>query len=150
MTFMYKYRSQHDSISFASRHRSQWMLLRTGLLDEKKVEDTSQFADKVEKTVDVWQYIATALENWTQRILDTESHHTTSENFRQAIEGSLRIQQLDGLLTAHDIAELRYVADLWTNLLNAIYCYTVGCVFVKRNIFTRIVFIETDYKLYIH
>ena len=74
---MYKYhRSQHDSISFVSRHRS--VAPDRGLLDEKKVEDTSQFVDKVEETVDVWQDIATALENWTQRILDIESHHTTS------------------------------------------------------------------------
>ena len=28
-TFMYLYRNQRDSISFASRHRSEWMLFRT-------------------------------------------------------------------------------------------------------------------------
>ena len=87
-----------------------------------------------EKEIDVWQYIATALEHWTQRILDTGSRHTTSGNFRQTIEESLRRQQLDGFLTVRDITELRYITDLWVNLLNAISCYTVGCVFVKRDI----------------
>ena len=60
-------------------------------------------------------------------------------NFRQTIKESLRRQQLDGFLTAHNIAELQSIADLWTNLLNATSCYTVGCVFVKRNIITYLV-----------
>ena len=34
----------------------------------KKVEDTSQVLVKEEETADVWQDIATAVENWTQRI----------------------------------------------------------------------------------
>ena len=107
---------------------------------------------------DVWQDIADALNNWTQRILDTESRRATSERFRQTIEESLR-EQVDGFLTAHDLADLRYIADLWTNLLNATSCYTVGCVFVKRDIIiyllelyslrqiTSCVFIETWLKL---
>ena len=32
---------------------------------------------------DVWQDIASALENWTQRILDVESRHSKSADFRQ-------------------------------------------------------------------
>ena len=68
--------------------------------------------EKAEET-DVWQEIADALNNWTQRILDSE--------IRRA---------------ARDLTELRYIADLWTNLLNATSCYAVGCVFVKRDIIT--------------
>ena len=90
--------------------------------------------DEKEKEIDVWQHITTSLEHWTQGILGTESRHTTSGNFQQTIEESLRRQQLDGFLTAHDITELRYIIDLWVNLLNATSCYTVGCVFVKRDI----------------
>ena len=71
-----------------------------------------------------------------QRILDTESRRATSEDFRQRIVESIRRQQLDGFLTARDLTELRYIADLWVNLLNATSCYTLGCVFVKRDIIT--------------
>ena len=130
------------------------------LNDLGKAEDsagTSKVAtvvDEKEKEIDVWQHIATALEHWTRRILDTGSRHITSGNFRQTIEESLRRQQLDGFLTAQDITELR-----WVNLLNATSCYTVGCVFVKREIisyllelyslrqFTSCVIIETCLKL---
>ena len=42
-------------------------------------------------------------------------------------------KQLVGFLTTHDITELRYITDLWVNLMNAISCFTVGCVFVKRD-----------------
>ena len=86
------------------------------LNDLGKEEDstsTSQVAtavnEKREKEIDVWQHITTSLEYWTQRILDTESCHTTSGNFRQTIEELLRRQQLDGFLTAHDTTELRYI-----------------------------------------
>ena len=101
----------------------------------------------------------TDLEAWPQRILDTESRGATSEDFRETIDESLRRQHLDGFLTAHDIIELQYIADLWGNLLNATSCYTVGCVFVKRDKITyllelyslrqitSILFIETCLKL---
>ena len=86
---------------------------------------------------DVWQDIASALENWTQRILDVESRHSKSADFRQRIEESLIRQQKDGLLSYYDLDELRYVADLWKNLLDATSCYAVGCA-VKKDIITSL------------
>ena len=40
---------------------------------------------------------------------------------RQQIEDSIRRWQLNGLLTSHDLTELRYLTDLWSNLLNAVF-----------------------------
>ena len=37
---------------------------------------------------------------------------------------------------AQDIAELYYITDIWVNLLHATSCYSVVCVFVKRDIIT--------------
>ena len=68
--------------------------------------------EEKEKETDVWQDIATPLADWTRQILDTESRRATSENFRQRIEETLNRQQLDRFLTAHDLTELRYIADL--------------------------------------
>ena len=62
---------------------------------------------------DVWEYIASALDNWTQRILVVESRHSKSADFLQRIEKSLIRQQKDGFLSYYDLDELRYVADLW-------------------------------------
>ena len=133
--------------------------------EEKDLTDTisdssSIISNQDPETVDVWEDIATALNNWTQRILDVESRcNNKAATFRQTIEESLRRQQLDGFLSHHDLYELRYIADLWTNLLQATSCYTVGCTFVKRDIITYLLelyssgqinknlFIETCLKL---
>ena len=108
---------------------------------------------------DIWEGIVDALDNWTQRILDAEAQHSKADNFRQRIEESLTRQQQDGFLTDNELAELRYIADLWQHLLHAASCYTVGCNFLKRDIITLLldlhsmrqipasVFIDTCSKL---
>ena len=138
-----------------------------GTTDDTNIDDASSVSSSVisnqdPETVDVWEDIATALNNWSQRILDEESRYNNkATSFRQTIEESLRRQQLDGFLNHHDISELRYIADLWTNLLQATSCYTIGCTFVKRDIITYLLelhslglinknlFIETCLKLLI-
>ena len=109
---------------------------------------------------DVWNDIEEALNNWTQRILTVESiYNNKTASFRQIIEQSLQRQQLDGFLNHQDISELRYITNLWINLLQSISCYTIGCASVKKDIITyslelhvlgqinRNLFIETCLKL---
>ena len=123
-------------------------------------DSSSIISNQDPETVDVWEDIATALNNWTQRILDVETRcNNKAATFRQTIEESLRRQQLAGFLNHHDLSELRYIADLWMNLLQATSCYTIGCTFVKRDIITYLLelhsvgqinknlFIETCLKL---
>ena len=101
--------------------------------------------EKEEPSTDVWTDIADALNHWTQKVLDVEVRHSKTANLRENIEDSLRRQQQpDGFLNDQDIDELRYIADLWTNLLNSISSYTIGCEFVKRDIIT---FLLELYKL---
>ena len=88
------------------------------------------------KESDVWVDIAEALHQWTGRILDAETRHARTASFREKITDSLQRQQLDGFLNHHDIAELMYIADLWTNLLNSISSYAIGCEFTKRDVLT--------------
>ena len=132
--------------------------------DGEKEVDTSQVSTfakekEEEKETDVWSDIVDALDNWTQRVIDAESRHNTSGNFQQQIEDSIRRQQLDGFLTSHDVAELRYITDIWIKLLNTISSYSIDCEFVKRDIITLLLelytlrqinsclFIETCLKL---
>ena len=86
----------------------------------------------------IWSDITYALNQWTQRILDTETCLGKTVGFREKIEASLHRQQLDGFLNHQDIAELRYIADLWAKLLNSISSYAIGCEFVKRDIVTSL------------
>ena len=85
---------------------------------------------------DVWTDIADAMNQWTQKILDAETRYSRTVSFRENIEASLQRQLLDGFLNHHDIAELRYIADLWTNLLHSTSSYSIGCEFAKRDIIT--------------
>ena len=76
-------------------------------------------------------------------MLDAESCYSRSESFRQQIEDSIQQLQLDGLLTPHDITELRYIIDLWLNLLNVVSSYSIDCAFVKRDIITLLLELYT-------
>ena len=96
------------------------------------------------ETVDVWQDIAEALNNWSERILSIESRYNTKvASFRKTIEESLTRQQLDGFLNHQDVSEIRYITDVWTKLLQATSCYTVGCISVKRDIITHLLELHT-------
>ena len=110
--------------------------LGTGEVRESAKEDSTSSVSPEGSRTDVWTDIEEALHRWTSQILDAESRYEKSASFRENIEASLRRQQLDGFLNHHDISELRYIADLWTNLLNSTFTYTVGCEFSKRDIIT--------------
>ena len=84
----------------------------------------------------MWLSIANALDNWTQRIVDTETRQSKCTTFQQRISESLDRMRGDGLLNHHDIAELQHVTNLWSHLLAAASCYTVGCAFAKRDVIT--------------
>ena len=105
---------------------------------------TSEFGDGSEERVkvsfpeesNVWIDIEEALNDWTDRILKVENEWKKTTSFRENIEASLKRQQLDGFLNDQDIAELRYTADIWVNLLKCMSSYKIGCEFVKRDIIT--------------
>ena len=60
--------------------------------------------EEEEEETSIWSNIVNALDNWTQRVLDAESRHTTSANFQKQIEDSIRRQQLVGFVSSHDKA----------------------------------------------
>ena len=103
---------------------------------EKKVDVEESKSTSESPVDDVWVTITNALDNWTQRIVDTETRQSKYTTFRQRIEESLERMHGDGLLNDYDIKELQYVADLWMQLLTTTSCYSVGCAFVKRDIIT--------------
>lgn len=103
--------------------------VREGASGRVKAETTPQVDQS-----NVWSDIEEALHRWMCKILDAESRLEKTASFRENIEASLQRQQLDGLINYHDITELQYIADLWTNLLNYTSSYTIGCQFVKRDI----------------
>ena len=103
--------------------------------DDEKREITPCHNDENE-TSNIWNDIASALNDWTQKLLETETSYFKTETFKEAIETSLQRQQLDGFINTQDHAELTYIKDLWINLLNSISTYNSGCIFVKRDIIT--------------
>ena len=119
-------------------------------IDDTAISDSASSASSVigdqdlDETADVWQDIADALHNWYERILSIESRYTNKiTNFRKTIEESLTRQQLDGFLNHQDVSEIRHISSVWTNLLQATSCYTVGCISVKRDIITYLLELHT-------
>ena len=106
--------------------------------------DDATVSNQEYQQVDVWNDIADALNNWSKRILLVESRYNNKvASFRKTIEESLKRQQLDGFLNHQDVSEIRYITNVWTNLLEATSCYTVGFVFVKRDIITYLLELHT-------
>ena len=99
-------------------------------------EETATTTTTTTTTNNMWSDVANALNSWTQKLLDTETYHHKTDNFQENIEASLRRQQIDGFINEQDMSELRYVKNLWVNLLNSISTYNNGCIFVKRDIIT--------------
>jgi hypothetical protein len=107
----------------------------------------------------IWDDITASLDNWIERILDAEARHSKTVNFYQRVEESLTRQQQDGLLSVNELAELRYIANLWWHLLHTSSYYTAGCNFLKKDIIellldlysvrqiTRGVFLDSCLKL---
>ena len=86
------------------------------------------------RQADIWQSIADAANDWSHQIVDVKSLHARSTDFRSDVENSIYRLQVDGLLSTHDVGELRYITDLWVELLNTLSSYLMGCIFLKRNI----------------
>ena len=103
--------------------------------DDEKREITPCHNDENEAS-NMWNDIASALNDWTQKLLETKTSYFKTETFQAAIETSLQRQKLDGFINTQDLAELTYIKDLWINLLNSISTYNNGCIFVKRDIIT--------------
>ena len=139
-------------------------------VEDKKLEtETIKKVDKDEiyvkdeevdkRQADIWQIIADAANDWSSRIIDAESLQARSTDFRSGVENSLYRLQLDGFLSSHDVSELRYITELWVELLNSLSSYLMGCVFLKRNIISLLlklysvkqiseeIFIDTCLKL---
>ena len=95
------------------------------------------------RQADIWQSIADAANDWSRRLVNTESLHARSTDFRSGIENSLYRLQLDGLLSTHDVSELRYVTELFVDILNLLASYLNGCVFFKKNIISLLLKLYT-------
>ena len=133
-------------------------------VEDKKLETETIRKENKDEEVDkrqnyIWQNIANAAYNWSYRIVDAERLHAKSTDFRSDMENSIYRLQLDGLLSTHDVSELRYITDQWVELLNSLSSYLMGCVFLKKNIISSLlklysmkqlseeIFIDTCLKL---
>ena len=120
-----------------------YLILLKDLTDTTISTSSSPVINQESQHVDVWHDIAEALNNWTERILHVESSYNNKLAFEKQLKKSLRRQQLDGFVNHQDVSELRYITDSWANLLQATSCYTVSCIFVKRDIITYLLELHT-------
>ena len=105
-------------------------------IDDTISDSSSIISNRDSQTVDVWQDIATALNNWTQRILDVESRcNNKAASFRQTIEGynSWTGLSITSTYANYDILQIS----------GRVYCNTVRRVSVKRDIITYLLELHT-------
>ena len=92
---------------------------------------------------DVLSDIISALESWTDRIVDAESQITKLHSIQKLVQSSLNRQLLDGLISEQDCKELQYTADLWVNLYKSAICKFSGADFCDRDVLTYLLELYT-------
>ena len=95
----------------------------------------------------VFDLVSEALDGWTKRILDVERCYGKTQNFKKTIDESIHRQQLDGLIAASEINDIRYVADLWASLYESLFSLSIGCHSVKATIISTLLDLFTCKQL---
>ena len=123
------------------------------IVEEKEVKPTADVVDtpaelldfmhnlgeaNVKPPADVYQTIAAAADDWAGRILDAESLRERSPSFRSVIYKSIQRLEIDGFLSLPEANELRYIADMWVQLLQLLSAYK-GEHCVKKNIISLMI-----------
>ena len=112
-------------------------------VDGEGIDETGPPPRQSSTNRNIWYDVSDVMQEWTQRLLDTEVQVSRTKDFHQLITESLQRQQLDGFLSDREVCDLRYVADLWTDLSQTLSCYTLGCDVQKRRLISIILELYT-------
>ena len=82
----------------------------------------------------VLEDITQALDTWSQQLLDVEIKIKRIADFRENLVGDLRRNVQEGVISAQDLLEFEYVADLWINLYRSVLCRSAGAEFSDRDV----------------
>ena len=94
------------------------------ITEEKKTTNTPEKAnEEFEYSIDIYQSILEALKSWSSKILDYESMRESKPSFRYAINISIRRLEIDGFLSLFEANELRYISEIWMELLQLVLNY---------------------------
>ena len=91
----------------------------------------------------IWYDVSDVMYEWTQRLLDTEVQVSRTRDFHQLVTESLERQKLDGFLSDREVADLHFIAGLWTDLSQTFSCYTLGCDVQKRRLISIVLELYT-------
>ena len=80
------------------------------------------------------EHIISAVDSWTERILDVESRLKKTKDIRKSVLDSLTRQVSDGLISGQDSKELGLTCDLWMNLYKSFLCKITGADFSDRDV----------------
>ena len=84
-----------------------------------------------------------AFQEWYQSVLDIESFGQKTKCITDALNKSLYRQQLDGLLSSMDCAEVRYINGLWHQLMHHMSLYHIGFSCSKGEIISLLIELYT-------
>ena len=69
-------------------------------------------------TTTIWEDITYALDDWLQKISVLEERQRQVNNLQERINRTLQQIQLEGLLPIYDFERLRYIGQVWSDLIS--------------------------------
>lgn len=112
-------------------------------VDEEGIDETGPPPRQSSTHRNIWYDVSDVMYEWTQRLLDTEVQVSRTKDFHQLIMESLERQKLDGFLSDREVADLHFIAGLWTDLSQTFSCYTLGCDVQKRRLISIVLELYT-------
>ena len=101
-------------------------------IPEKTVREEN-IQKRFKPLVDVYQNVVDEVNDWACRILDAESLLQRATSFSYAINTSIHRLEIDGFLSFLEANELRYIANIWMQILQLLSNYN-GDYIVKMRI----------------
>ena len=101
-------------------------------IPEKTVREEN-IQKRFKPLVDVYQNVVDEVNDWACRILDAESLLQRATSFCYAINTSIHRLEIDGFLSFLEANELRYIANIWMQILQLLSNYN-GDYIVKMRI----------------
>ena len=111
------------------------------------IEEPSSCIEEPPKSLEAddnaWMDIQDCMNDWTKKVIDSETRSSRSKNYLDVVEESLDRQVKDGLISYREFVDLQYIGKLWARVLNTTAAYTLGADYSKRDVITTLLDLYT-------
>ena len=131
------------SVSISTTQHTISFLLSITMMSDVRYDTTDRTTEQKTWKEGLCNRVNNAFHEWYQSVLDIESFEQKTKCITDALNKSLYRQQLDGLLSSIECAEIRYINSLWHQLMHHIPLYHIGFSGRKREIISLLIELYT-------